>query len=216
VQLIKTPIANFAWPGAETRQLLALHERLEIEKRLEQGPEPGKKFDVLLFSGGGNDIVGDQMCLFLNRYDPQQPPERVLSERFDEVLDIVMGAYKDLVSLRNTLSPNTLIVGHAYDYAWAPGHGACWLGPWLQPSLDYARVPRGDLQHAVVTEMLKRFDTKLKAVASAAGKFIVVSTHDTLKDEEEWDNELHPKDPGFLKIALKFQAVLQQHLGADI
>jgi hypothetical protein len=214
--LIRTPIANFAWPGAESRQLLALHERLEIEKRLDQGPEPGKKFDVLLFSGGGNDIVGDQMCLFLNRYDPRQPPERVLSERFDEVLEVVMGAYKDLVSLRNALSPNTLIVGHVYDYAWPTGHGACWLGPWLRPSLDYARVPRGDLQHAVVTEMLKRFETKLKAVASAAGKFMVVPTRDTLKDEEEWDNELHPKNPGFLKIARKFQAVLQQHLGADI
>jgi hypothetical protein len=90
-------------------------------------------------------------------------------------------AYKDLVSLRNALSPNTLIVGHGYDYAWPTGQDACWLGPWLQPSLNYARVP-GDLQHAVVIEMLNCFETRLNAVAAAAGKFIVVPTHDTLKD----------------------------------
>jgi hypothetical protein len=214
--LIKTPIANFAWPGAETRQLLALHERREIEKRFTEGAEAGRKFDVLLFSGGGDDIVGDQMCLFLNRYDPRQPPEKVLNDRFEEVLDLVMGAYKDLVSLRNALSSNTLIVGHVYDYAWATGKRACWLGPWLQPSLDYVGVPRGELQHAVVIEMLKRFETKLKAVAAVAGKFLVVSTHGTLQSEDEWANELHPKDPGFLKIARKFQELLQQQFGADI
>lgn len=47
--LINTPIANFAWPGAETRQLLALHERQEIEKQFRGGPEPGKKWDGAAF-----------------------------------------------------------------------------------------------------------------------------------------------------------------------
>src|SRR4029077_19424809 len=213
-ELIHTPIANFAWPGAETRQLLALHERKEIEKRLNEGPERGKKWDVLLFSGGGDDIVGDQMVLFLDRYDPTKPPEAVLNKRFDEVLDLVMGAYQDLVSLRDGLSRNTLIVGHVYDYAWPTGKPACWLGPWLQPSLDYAHVPRGDLQHRVMIEMLKRFETKLTTVATTAGNFIVVPTHNTLTREDEWANELHPKDPGFLKVATKFRDALQKQFGA--
>jgi hypothetical protein len=214
--LIHTPIANFAWPGAETRQLLALHERKEIEKRLRDGPEPGKKWDVLLFSGGGDDIVGDQMVLFLDRYDPTKPPEAVLNNRFEEVLDLVMGAYQDLVSLRNALSRQTLIVGHVYDYAWATGEGACWVGPWLRPSLDYVGVPREDAQHAVMTAMLKRFETRLRAVATAAGNFLIVPTPGTLHTKEEWANELHPKDLGFGLIAQKFRDALQHLLGADI
>jgi nitroreductase len=215
--LIHTPIANFAWPGAETRQLLALHERQEIEKRLKDGPQPGKKWDVLLFSGGGDDIVGDQMVLFLGQgaYDPEHP-EQVLNARFEEVLDLVMGAYQDLVKLRDHLSPQTLIVGHVYDYAWATGKGACWLGPWLRPSLDYASVPRGDAQHAVVTAMLERFETRLQAVAAATSNFVIVPTHGTLKTANEWANELHPKDHGFRQIARKFQTVLQDQFGADI
>jgi hypothetical protein len=213
--LIHTPIANFAWPGAQTRQLLALHERKEIEKRLTDGPEKGRQWDVLLFSGGGDDIVGDQMVLFLDRYDPTKPPEAVLNQRFEEVLDLVMGAYQDLVKLRDHLSPKTLIVGHVCDYAWATNEGACWLGPWLRPSLDYVGVPRGDAQHAVVTAMLKRFETRLQAVA-AAGNFLIVPTQGTLKTAAEWANELHPKNPGFGLIAQKFQRVLQQQFGTNI
>jgi hypothetical protein len=215
--LIHTPIANFAWPGAETRQLLGLHEREEIEKRLTNGPERGKKWDVLLFSGGGDDIVGDQMVRFLTRgaYDPQHP-EAVLNRRFNEVLNLVMGAYQDLIALRNTLSPQTLIVGHIYDYAWATGKKACWLGPWLRPSLDYAQVPRGADQHKVMIAMLDRFATQLQQTAAGARDFIIVPTHKTLLTEPEWANELHPKDPGFLGVARKFQAVLQERFGSSI
>lgn len=215
--LIHTPIANFAWPGAETRELLGVHEREEIEKRLKDGPEPGKKWDVLLFSGGGDDIVGDQMVLFLTRgaYDPQHP-ERVLNGRFDEVLDLVMGAYQDLINLRDHLSANTLIVGHVYDYAWATNKGACWAGPWLQPSLNYALVPRGDDQHKVMIAMLDRFEARLQKVKAATTNFVIVPTHDTLHTEDEWANELHPKDHGFGLIAQKFQSALEQKFGANI
>jgi hypothetical protein len=64
--------------------------------------------------------------------------------------------------------------------------------------------------------MLDHFETKLKAVAAATTNFVLVPTHDTLKTEAEWADELHPKDPGFRLIAQKFQTVLQQHLGAHI
>ena len=103
-----------------------------------------------------------------------------------------------------------------YDYAWATAKKACWLGPWLRPSLDYAEVPRGDAQHAVVTAMLKRFEIRLQSVASAAGKFFIVPTQGTLKAEGEWANELHPEDPGFGLVARKFKDVLQKHFGAKI
>ena len=215
--LINTPIANFAWPGAETRQLLALKERKEVEKRLRDGPEPGKKWDVLLFSGGGDDIVGDQMVLFLNRggYDPAHP-ERVLNGRFDEILDLVMGAYQDLIALRDSLSPQTLIVAHVYDYAWATGKGVCGVGPWLRPPLDYARVPQGVDQHNVVMAMLDRFEAELQKVKASKSNFLIVPTHRTLLTEPEWANELHPKDPGFGLVARKFRDVLQHQLGAEI
>jgi hypothetical protein len=215
--LIHTPIANFAWPGAETRELLGVNEREEIEKRLKDGPEPGKKWDVLLFSGGGDDIVGDQMVLFLTRgaYDAQHPGA-VLNGRFDEVLDLVMGAYRDLIALRDTLSPNTLIVGHVYDYAWATNKGACWVGPWLQPSLNYAEVPKGDDQHRVMIAMLDRFEVELQKIKAATSNFIIVPTHGTLQTKEEWANELHPKDPGFKEIAEKFKTALQGRFGPNI
>jgi hypothetical protein len=103
-----------------------------------------------------------------------------------------------------------------YDYAWATGKGACWVGPWLRPSLDYAQVPRGDDQHKVMIAILNRFEARLQQATNGVRNFILVPTHNTLLTESEWANELHPKNPGFLALARKFQAVLQQQLGADI
>jgi hypothetical protein len=88
------------------------------------------------------------------------------------------------------------------------------LGPWLWPSLDYAGVPDA-VKPRVIREMLTRFSTQLHRVADRAKNFIVVPMQDTLTPSE-WANELHPKDPGFHKIALKFRDALQRQFGRDI
>jgi len=42
----------------------------------------------------------------------------------------------------------------------------------------------------------------------------VVPAHGTLTTETEWANELHPKDPGFHKVALEFRDAVQPHLAS--
>jgi hypothetical protein len=64
--------------------------------------------------------------------------------------------------------------------------------------------------------MLDRFEKRLQQVAAGTTNFIVVPTHKTLLTEPECANELHPKDPGFHKIAERFQTVLQRRFGAAI
>src|SRR5205085_6360813 len=58
-KLLGYPIANMAHHGDEVRQMLGLNQRREITTRLS---DPNVRFDALLFSGGGNDLVGDQFC----------------------------------------------------------------------------------------------------------------------------------------------------------
>ena len=66
--LKKAAILNLAHAGDELRQMLSLAQRDEIEERLKQGQRRGMPFDALLFSGGGNDIVGDQFCQWLRPF----------------------------------------------------------------------------------------------------------------------------------------------------
>ena len=66
--LLSLPIANMAHHGDEVRQILALKQRKEIERRLATGAPDGQPWDVLLLSAGGNDFVGDQLCIWIKSY----------------------------------------------------------------------------------------------------------------------------------------------------
>lgn len=204
------PVANMAHYGDEVRQMLSLHEREEIAKRLEQSVNDKEPFDALLFSGGGNDIVGDQLCIWLKAYAQGMPADQVVDTgRFDAVLSIVEAGYQDLVEIRNHISPETTIFLHTYDFAVPSGKGVCRIGPWLEPSLKFRGVPKA-LQWDVVHEILVHFDQRIRILASNARDVMLVSTQGTLQPTDEWwANEPHPTDKGFKAIAQKFQAALK-------
>ncbi len=59
------PVAQAGPPagGDEVRQMLGLAQRQEIISRLTQRI----RYDAMLFSGGGNDLVGDQFVTWSSR-----------------------------------------------------------------------------------------------------------------------------------------------------
>ncbi|MBU6410625.1 MAG: hypothetical protein KGR98_09575, partial [Verrucomicrobia bacterium] len=97
-------------------------------------------FDAILFSGGGDDVAGDQFCIWLNdAASVQNDPTKALNDaRFNAVLDLIKASYSDLVGFRNDeLGPEIPIFVHGYDFAIPSGEGVYCFGPWLKPSLDY-------------------------------------------------------------------------------
>jgi hypothetical protein len=52
----------------------------------------------------------------------------------------------------------------------------------------------------------------LAADPKYSGKVFHVDTRGTLLVESDWANELHPRNPGFAKIADKIDAALQANL----
>ena len=210
------PIANMAHHGLEVEQMLGLSMRQEIIKRL---TDPQVNFDALLFSGGGNDIAGDQFCIWLKDSPPADPPEQMLnSKAVSAVLDILEAEFRELVDLRDQNSPDTVIFVHAYDFPPVTGIKACPLvGPWLKPSLDYAYrhlgvpVPDPNKEFVVVKTLLEMFAAMLNKIAGDPNveKFVVVPTQGTLTPNgSDWQNEIHPSSVGFAKIASKFEAAL--------
>ena len=59
------PILNPAKAGDEVRYMLGVEERLVLADQLSGGSPAGGPWDVVLFSGGGNDIVGNPMALWV-------------------------------------------------------------------------------------------------------------------------------------------------------
>ncbi len=79
-----------------------------------------------LFSGGGNDIIGNPMAIWIRPYVPgTSAASLILQTRLDAALAIVRAGNVDLIELRSTLSPNTELDFHGYDFAIPDGRGVC-------------------------------------------------------------------------------------------
>lgn len=160
--------------------------------------------DAILFSGGGDDIAGDQFCIFL---DYAGGPDGLDPARFTAALGGVRGDYMDLFAFRNRFASGVPIFAHSYDFPIPNGtHPAC-VGPWLKPSLDFCgyNVAEGtEIVHAA----LAQFKGMLADLAQdPANNFVLVDTQGSLQ-ASDWANELHPYPAGFKTIAGKFLAAL--------
>lgn len=212
------PILNLAKAGDEVRFMLGVEQRKALSQRLTKGCPAGGPWDVLLFSGGGNDIVDNPMALWIRDYSPATPPAALIHQaRFDSALALVRAGYEDLIALRDALSPTTHLIFHAYDFAIPDGRGVCFLGPWLKPTFDLRQFPAGsNTRFEVVKEMLKQF-ADLMLSLERPGSVTFINGQGTLVPKfSSWHNELHPSKGGFEKFATLFQTRLKELFPARV
>lgn len=167
------------------------------------------KPDAILFSAGGNDIAGEEFCIFLDFNDGNS--SGLNRDRFQKALGMVEACYLDLFSIRDRIVPKVPIFGHCYDFPIPNGAHPICAGPWLKPSLDYCNwsVAKGT---TIVHQALAAFRTMLKRLeADPKNIFHLVETQGTLK-LADWANELHPYPDGFKAIAQKFADALDAKL----
>lgn len=210
--LVGVPILNLAKAGDEVRYMLGTEERRILTEQFTAGCPAGGPWDAMLFSGGGNDIVGNPLALWLREFDPSRPPgEQIDQPRFDAALTLVRAGYEDLIRLRDDLSPDTHLFFHAYDFAIPDGRGVCSHGPWLKPSLDLRGVPDLPAGTAIVKELLLQFARMLEELTLAhPRKVSFVNTQNTLPAVKgSWHNELHPSKRGFKDVAQVFHRSLK-------
>lgn len=183
------------------------------------------KPDVFLFSGGGNDIAGQELFVMLYHHKAVQMhqglPEINKNILKGLVAEIFAQAYTDLIGLlrfkMNQIGkPNMPIVFHGYDYAipdgrgWGGGWGPL-PGPWLDPSLTrkgYDRKQDEALRRNIVRELINAFNVMLASIAHAHPNTHFVDLRNTLADKQ-WDNELHPSKTGFKLVTEKIEATIR-------
>ena len=209
--LIGVPILNLAKAGDEVRFMLGVDERKELIARLRNGCPAGGPWDALLFSGGGNDIVDDPMCLWVRDFVPNVPPASLIHQaRFDTALALVRAGYEDLIAVRDAVSPTTHLVFQCYDFALPDGRGICNMGPWLKPTFDLRGFPNQTTRFAVVKAMLQQFALMLQTLAAGHPGISVINGQGLLAPQtSSWDNELHPEGAGFAKHAALFRTTLR-------
>ncbi|MFZ4700298.1 MAG: hypothetical protein ACOYMG_09615 [Candidatus Methylumidiphilus sp.] len=208
------PILNLAEAGDEVRFMLGVKQRRRLIETLKHGCPAGGSWDVLLFSGGGNDIVDNPMALWLCDWVAGALPEnQINSPRYNAALQLIRAGYEDLISLRDSLSSTTHLIFHAYDFAIPDGRGVCHLGPWMKPAFDLHGYPDLNSRFIVVKEMLKQFASmlsNLQAMYPSSVTFINGQGTLPIMNVDAWHNELHPKSDGFDKFADLFQRELKR------
>ncbi len=210
--LLGVPILSLAKAGDEVRFMLGVEERKLIVKQLTKGCPAGGPWDVLLFSGGGNDIVDNPMALWIKDFDATIPlAAHIHPQRFATAMALVQAGYEDLISLRDQISPATKLVFHGYDFAIPDGRGICRLGPWLKPTFDLRKFPNQAAATDVVKEMLTRFAAMLAQLANQHRDVFFINAQGTLSPvSASWHNELHPTRKGFDQFAKRFHTELKQ------
>lgn len=205
------PILNLAKAGDEVRFMLGVEERRIMARQLTNGCPAGGPWDALLFSGGGNDIVANPMALWVRDFDPALPPKDLIHQpRFKAALALVRAGYEDLISLRDTLSPGTHLIFHAYDFAIPDGRGVCFMGPWLKPTFDLRKFPTASTaRFEVVKAMLKEFAALMLSLERPNSVTFINGQGTLAPDPSSWHNELHPSRDGFRKFATLFHTKLK-------
>ncbi|HEY6873209.1 MAG TPA: hypothetical protein VI298_10835 [Geobacteraceae bacterium] len=201
-------ILNLSHHGDATTDEMSLPKQQRMIEALQDSDNwmGSGKPDAILFSGGGNDIAGDQFCIFL---DYAMPGSTGLdAARFQRVLGLVEASYLDLFAFRDKYAPGVPVYGHCYDFPIPNGvHPIC-AGPWLKPSLDFTgwNVTQGT---AIIKQALTEFKNLLVRLASdPANNFKLVDTQGLLAPDD-WANELHPYPNGFKAIAERFVDTLR-------
>lgn len=212
------PILNLAKAGDEVRYMLGVKERKLLIEQFTRGCPAGGAWDVLLFSGGGNDIVDNPMALWIRDFNATLPSAALIHQgRLDAALALVRAGYEDLIGLRDRLSPQTHLVFHGYDFAIPDGRGICHLGPWLKPTFDLRGFPMQAAAFAVTKILLQQFAAMLAALEAAHQKVTFINGQGTLAQTPgSWHNELHPSKDGFKTFASLFQQKLKALFPAKV
>ena len=174
----------------------------------------------LLFSGGGNDIIGEEFTGAARHYDAGQTAEWHLDTPVWRALK--GGVAKGYTTLIETIGPHAPVIAHGYDFIIpsdrpAKYDGVSVSGPWVWPELarneitDAMMVEIGRVMINWFNDLLARLEMKY----ADRGYFGHVDLRGTL-GANQWENEIHPTKTGFERVAAAFTAQMDAKLPALI
>ncbi len=216
-------ILQKAVAGDEASSMLSGKQRHTLVKELSWLKErsdwlkkKGSKFKIdphfIVFSGGGNDIVGKfDLPLLIQKAKAGSPPAQFIQQdRFKNRLEQIRTAYIELGFIRDEFFVNCPIITHKYDYPIPSNQGVSVVGiditdSWMKPFMDDLGINAKDqkgIAHYLIDEFGKMVD-KLKK-NKKINNFHVINTQGTL-GPKDWQNEIHPTPKAFGRIAKMFR-----------
>lgn len=203
-------IKNMASNGDEVVDMLSGESKIDLIEELKDNA-----YDILLFSGGGNDIVGNyDFQYFIKPFKlGQSMSELIYNDRYNRKLEQMMDSYRNLVdiTLHYSKNPKIQIVTHTYELVRSSAQGAkifginfgdSWMYPYFEEKGYHKNREGRKAEMKIVFYLLDQFKENLVALgaklnAEFPNRFYVVDTHGKLTNAKHWRNEIHPNSEGF-------------------
>lgn len=217
-------IVNCAKPGDTIRNMV----KMRNDNAFQLEVESGIKWNAILLSGGGNDVIDDAKWI-IPASATKQAAGKAAEDYCDttqlkKTLDLVIDGYEKLLSLRDgakSTCKDAPVLIHTYDYATPTNAPAKFFdvvglrGPWLQPAMLTAQIPQSEW-NKVSDFILGSLAARLLKLHKKSRNVTVVNTLGTLTraklgatgNSNDWSNEIHPNRGGYAKIAAKISPVL--------
>lgn len=200
--------------GDEALAMMSGEAKLSLMKRIKH-----TDFDLILFSGGGNDLVGRyDFGFFINTMEPGMTWQDCINRpRLERKLSQIRLVYEELIERAMDFSVNKAIrvVTHTYDIAIPDRKGFAVFDifpmgrSWMYPYLRSAGISDPGDQQNIARFMLTEFASTLKSVETRFPHvFKVVDTQGTLTKQSQWRNEIHPTPQGFRLISEKIYSAM--------
>ncbi|MBF0108375.1 MAG: hypothetical protein HQL76_04280 [Magnetococcales bacterium] len=192
-------------PGDEAVKMLSGSSFREIKRLLEKYYE---QLDFFLFSGGGNDIVGEgDMDRFLHDQNttPGNPLGWINQEEFNKTLEKIIQAYKRLIDHVMDCNSRCILITHTYCYPLPSNIGGAFLGglfktkSWIKPYMEEKGIKYKKDQYAIIKWMIDAFADELIKLRS--DRVRVLDIREMMPNRTDWLNEIHLTPAAYSKVA---------------
>lgn len=163
---------------------------------------------ILLFSGGGNDVLGGgDLKTHLRPFDPALTPAQYILPSFTALLDRAIGQYDRIFRKLAREAPGVQAICHSYDNA-IPAKGR-----WLGVPMAERGITEPGLQRQIIAQLVSRFVDAMKLLIARYEHVHFLDLRGTV-DADEWYDELHPDDAGYAKVAARFAKEIERLVAA--
>lgn len=174
---------------------------------------------AVLFSGGGNDVAGDEFHAFLNH---RLSNRTELREGFlrEYVREYMRDAYRRAIEVVGAAAPDAKFIVHGYAHAKPTGVGIGrifgWnlVGPWLKPALD-ATGYDFEVGKELVRKVIDEFNGMLADLAGGSnGRVVHVDFRPHVGESlDDWSDELHLNNGAVRRAARVLDEAIAAALG---
>ena len=175
---------------------------------------------IVLLSGGGNDVIGEEIAAFLLPKEKHEKGEEIQVylkvKEFEKKIKKLQSDYEYLIdNILEKLNPyrdDHCIFIHGYDYIRTSLSPKEIKKGWANKYLMEAGVEDAEDRLRVVIHLVDRFNDMLEKLAASpkySDRVFYVNNRHSIA-EDEWYDEIHPNNKGYRKIADNFLRELRR------